>query len=129
MRVHVPIDVHKAHVFFYNPTNGSLCQATTGVIQKNRFGMYWLAAGLLQQTFPSGPVGLKRFLCLRAVGHDALFISLTAHVQDALFLFHGPKVEPRELADAEPGCIKQLEQCAITAQEQDTILSGARAPN
>ena len=106
MRVHVPIDVHKAHVFFYNPTNGSLRQATTGVIQKNRFGMPWLAAGLLQQMFPSGPLGIERFLGLRTVGHDALFIPLTAHVQDALCLLHGPKVESRELADAEPGCIK-----------------------
>jgi hypothetical protein len=129
MRVHVPIDVRKAHIFFYNPTNGSLRQTTPHVIQKNRFGIYWLvAADLLQQMFPSGPVGLERFLCLRTVRHDTLFLPLAADVQDALFLLHGPKVEPRELADAEPRCIKQLEQRAITAQEQDTVvLSGARA--
>src|ERR1700740_781556 len=67
MRVHVPIDVHKAHVFFYNPTDGSLRQTTTLVIKKNRFGTCWFAAHLLQQMFPSRPVCLERFLCLRAI--------------------------------------------------------------
>src|SRR5258708_2666833 len=122
MGVHVPIDVHKAHVFFYNPTNGSPRQTTTRVIKKNRFGMCWFAARLLQQMFPSRPVGLERFLCLRTIWHDTLFAPLTAHVQDAFFRLHGPKVESRELADTEPRGIQQLEQCAIASQEQDSIV-------
>src|ERR1700743_2376421 len=119
MRVKIPIDVRKAHVFLYEPSNGTLGQPPPRVIKKNSLTVWGPLPPasrrrfLREQLLTQAPIVVERFLCLRSVRHDALLVAFAANSQYAFLLIDINQVQPGKFAHAQPRRVKKFQQRTI----------------
>src|SRR5882724_1949239 len=88
MRMHVPIDIYQADVFFYDAADGALREAAASVVEKDGLRVWHpcvagLPGDVREQLVADWPIFIQRFLRFAAVGDDAFLVALAADAQHA----------------------------------------------